>query len=61
MPADAIPAHTSAAERIKDFEEDVVETALKLIGAADKQGDSATATRLKTLAFRRFPDPRLQP
>lgn len=57
----SMPAYPLAAERLKDSADHLVETTLKLVDLASKQGDTATATRLKTLAFRRVPDPRIQP
>lgn len=57
----SLSAHDRIAERLENSAEDLVETTLKLVAFANKQGDTATATRLKALAFRRVPDPRIRP
>ena len=57
----SLSAHDRVAERLENSADDLVETTLKLVAVANMQGDTAMATRLKTLAFRRVPDPRIQP
>lgn len=57
----SLSAHDRVADRLEDSAEQLVETTLKLVAVANQQGDTAMATRLKTLAFRRVPDPRIQP
>ncbi len=48
-------------DSIKESDDDLVETTLQLVALATRQGDTATVTRLKALAFKRVPDPRIRP
>ncbi|MCW1923976.1 hypothetical protein OKA05_15520 [Luteolibacter arcticus] len=48
-------------ELIEDSKETLITTTLQLADMAAKQGHADTATKLKELTFKSFPDPRLKP
>lgn len=58
MKSTAVPM---SARSIKNSDERLVATTLELVALATKQGDATTVTKLKTLAFKSVPDPRIKP
>lgn len=53
--------HPMPEHSIKNTDNRLVTTTLKLVALATKQGDTGTATKLKTLAHKSVPDPRIKP